>query len=111
MSNSDANNSKKKYYEVKIFGDIYKLVSNENDIEMLKHTAKEVDKQMKMIAERYPNLPKYKISILVALNLTDTLLKEEMEDKQDTAYDLSGMSENEIVMRIEKMIDDIDSVL
>jgi cell division protein ZapA (FtsZ GTPase activity inhibitor) len=100
------------YCEVEIFGDIYKLVSNESDFDKLKEISSEVDRQMKMIANKYPDFPKYKIAILVALNVTDTLFrKEEEKDSSSGRYRLSSPSEQEIVMRIEKLINDIDNVI
>jgi cell division protein ZapA (FtsZ GTPase activity inhibitor) len=106
------------YCEVEIFDDVYKLVSNEYDFERLKHTASEVDAQMRIISEKYPDFPKYKIAILVALNVTDTLLKikeRESELSQGSSSDgmlyKDGITREEVIMRIEKLISDIDEVL
>ncbi len=106
------------YCEVEIFDDVYKLVSNEYDFERLKHTASEVDAQMRIISEKYPDFPKYKIAILVALNVTDTLLKikeRESESSQGSSSDRmlyeDGITREEVIMRIEKLIGDIDEVL
>lgn len=106
------------YCEVEIFDDVYKLVSNEYDFERLKHTASEVDAQMRIIYDKYPDFPKYKIAILVALNVTDTLLKIKERESESAQNDLTdkmlyedGITREEVIMRIEKLINDIDEVL
>lgn len=105
----DDRQNDKNYCEVDIFGDIYKLVSNESDFDRLREISSEVDRQMRMIADKYPDFPKYKIAILVALNVTDTLFRKE-DEKGASAEGcrLDSPSEKDIVMRIEKLIDDID---
>ncbi len=125
--------SDKDYCEVKIFGDIYKLVSNESNFGKLQEIAGEVDKQMRLISTKYPEFPKYKIAILVALNITDSLfrkeddaLKKEITSEKDqkkkksnektfseSDFDklLSQQKEEKFIMRLEKLINDIDEVL
>ncbi len=125
--------SDKDYCEVKIFGDVYKLVSNESNFGKLQEIAREVDKQMRLISTKYPEFPKYKIAILVALNITDSLfrkeddaLKKEITSEKDqkkkksnektfseSDFDklLSQQKEEKFVMRLEKLISDIDEVL
>ncbi len=125
--------SDKDYCEVKIFGDVYKLVSNESNFGKLQEIAGEVDKQMRLISTKYPEFPKYKIAILVALNITDSLfrkeddaLKQEASSKNEqkkknskektfseSDFDrlLSQQKEEKFIMRIEKLINDIDEVL
>ena len=118
---NNSNNNDENYCNVSIFGDIYKLVSNEYDLERLKVTANEVDRQMIAIAEKYPNFPKYKIAILVALNVTDTLLKSKSianaknphisTSSENNNNAMSNATNEEIIMRVEKLIDDIDKIL
>ncbi len=105
----------KAYCKVTIFGDIYRLISDEYSFDRLKITANEVDKQMRMIAEKYPGFSKYKIAILVALNVMDTLLKsnkETMLPSKSTKTDFDDdISREALRMRIEKLINDLDEVI
>ncbi|MFW5799219.1 MAG: cell division protein ZapA [Spirochaetota bacterium] len=104
------NVNEKSYCEVNIFGDVYKLVSNEYNFDRLRRTAEEVNKQMKIISEKYPDFPKYKIAILVALNVTDNLFKIRSEKNLPESDD-EDISKEEIRLRIEKLINDIEQVL
>lgn len=125
IEKKDSENNNDKYFcEVNIYGDKFKLVSKDYDFDKLKLTANEVNRQMKVIAERYPDVPKYKIAILVALNMTDNLfkLKESISNIKKTDKSSSKITNNEItadtflkeeeiIMRIEKLISDVEQVL
>ncbi len=62
-----------KFIEVNIFGEDYKLISN-NDEERIIRVAQLVDEKMKLAAANYPTYSKLKVAVLVALNLGDDLL-------------------------------------
>ncbi|HUU44386.1 MAG TPA: cell division protein ZapA [Acidobacteriota bacterium] len=66
-----------KTVHVKIFGEDYPLRSKgEADVAYMTRVADHVDRSMREIAERSPNLSATKVAILAALNITDELLAE-----------------------------------
>lgn len=66
---------------VEIFGERH-IVRGEGEPEYIQALAHEVDKKMRLIAQRLPRLAVHQVAILAALNLADDLekLKEEQEN-------------------------------
>lgn len=66
---------------VTIFGEEY-VVTGEENAEYIQMLAAYVDRRMKMIQQRNPNLSNSKVAVLVALNLADELnkLQEDYDD-------------------------------
>ncbi|HAV43639.1 TPA: cell division protein ZapA [bacterium] len=60
--------------EVEIFGNTYTIRGDE-DPKYIKEVAEYVDKEMRQITERIPNLSTDKVAILVALNIADEFFK------------------------------------
>jgi len=67
-----------KVHEVRIFGEVYKLVSD-SEFERIKDIARIVDEKMQAVAKRHPNFSKTRVAVLVALNLADELTR--MDEK------------------------------
>jgi len=62
---------------VNIFGEKYPLRSaGEADVEYMSRVADYVDRSMRKIADRSPNLSTAKVAVLAALNITDELFSE-----------------------------------
>jgi cell division protein ZapA len=69
-----------KTVQVKIFGEDYPLRSaGEADVAYMSRVAEHVDRSMREIAGRSPNLSTTKVAILAALNITDELFAERRE--------------------------------
>ncbi|MDI6878998.1 MAG: cell division protein ZapA [Desulfitobacteriaceae bacterium] len=66
---------------VEIFGERH-IVRGEGDPEYIQDLAHDVDRKMRLIAQRLPRLAVHQVAILAALNLADELqkLKEEQEN-------------------------------
>ena len=70
---------------VEIFGEKHVIRGQESPEHILK-VAREVDKKMRIIAQRTPRLAAHQIAILAALNLADEL--EKLRDEQETLMQL-----------------------
>lgn len=73
-----------KTVQVNIFGEEYPLrTGGDADVKYMSQVAEHVDRSMRDIAERTPNLPTTKVAILAALNITDELFaaRQEAEKK------------------------------
>lgn len=66
---------------MEIFGEKH-IIRGEGKPEYIKELAQEVDKKMRLIAQRQPNLAIHQVAILTALNLADELLK--LREEQET---------------------------
>ncbi len=77
MENINKNNK----VSVSIFGEEY-TVTGQEDSEYIQMLAAYVDRRMRIIKQRNPNLISSKIAVLVALNLADELnkLQEDYDD-------------------------------
>jgi cell division protein ZapA len=75
---------------VEIFGEKHILRGGESP-EHMKKVAYEVDKKMRLIAQRLPRLGVHQVAILAALNLADDL--EKLREEQETLMQLIGNSE------------------
>ena len=75
-----------KTIRVTIFGEEYPLrAEGEADMEYMSRVADHVDRAMRKIADRTPNLTNAKVAILAALNITDELLSERRDADRTTA--------------------------
>ncbi|ACL18289.1 cell division protein ZapA [Desulfitobacterium sp. LBE] len=70
---------------VEIFGEKHVIRGQESPEHILK-VAREVDKKMRLIAQRTPRLAIHQIAILAALNLADEL--EKIKEEQETLMQL-----------------------
>lgn len=76
-----------KTLKVSIFGEEYPLrTAGDADMEYMSRVADYVDRSMRKIADRSPNLSTTKVAILAALNITDELFSE----RRDTERKLSA---------------------
>jgi len=72
-----------KTLRVNIFGEDYPLRSlGSTDAEYMVRVADYVDRSMRKIADRSPNLSTSKVAILAALNITDELFAERRETER-----------------------------
>jgi cell division protein ZapA len=72
-----------KTVNVKIFGEEYPLRSGDDaDEGYMSRVADHVDRSMREIAERSPNLSTTKVAILAALNITDELFTERRDSER-----------------------------
>ena len=75
--------SSDKPLRVSIFGDEYPLRGSEGtDPEYMHRVADYVDRSMRKIADRSPNLSTAKVAILAALNITDELFAQRRESER-----------------------------
>jgi cell division protein ZapA len=74
--------------EVKIFNEEYTVTGDEN-IEYIHMLADYVDRRMKMLQQRNPNLSNSKIGVLLALNLADEINKLQ-DDYDEVVKDLEN---------------------
>lgn len=72
---------------VEIFGEKH-IVRGEGSREYIQELAREVDKKMRLIAQRLPRLSHHQVAVLTALNLADELAK--MREEQETLMQLLG---------------------
>ena len=72
---------------VEIFGEKH-VVRGEGTAPYIQELAHEVDKKMRLIAQRLPRLGVHQIAILTALNLADELAK--LREEQETLMQLLG---------------------
>lgn len=72
---------------VEIFGEKH-VVRGEGSAAYIQGLAHEVDKKMRLIAQRLPRLGVHQISILTALNFADELAK--LREEQETLMQLLG---------------------
>lgn len=72
---------------VEIFGEKH-VVRGEGSAAYIQGLAHEVDKKMRLIAQRSPRLGIHQISILTALNFADELAK--LREEQETLMQLLG---------------------
>ncbi|WP_425805727.1 cell division protein ZapA [Desulfitobacterium sp. Sab5] len=72
---------------VEIFGETH-VIKGAEDPEYIQKIAHEVDKKMRLTAQRFPRLAAHQIAILVALNLEDDL--EKLRKEQETLMELLG---------------------
>ena len=69
--------------KVSIFGEEYPLRGSEGtDQEYMHRVADYVDRSMRKIADRSPNLPTGKVAILAALNITDELFAQRRDSER-----------------------------
>lgn len=72
---------------VEIFGET-QVIRGSDDPEYIQKLAYELDKKMKLTAQRFPRLAVHQVAILVALNLEDDLQK--LREEQETLMELLG---------------------
>lgn len=72
---------------VEIFGEKY-VVRGEGTAAYIQGLAHEVDKKMRLIAQRLPRLGVHQIAVLTALNFADELAK--LREEQETLMQLLG---------------------
>jgi len=72
---------------VEIFGEKH-VVRGEGTATYIQGLAHEVDKKMRLIAQRLPRLGAHQIAVLTALNLADELAK--LQEEQETLMQLLG---------------------
>lgn len=72
---------------VEIFGEKH-VLRGTDDPEYIQKLAYEVDKKMRLVAQRFPRLAPHRIAILVALNLQDELQK--LREEQETLMEMLG---------------------
>lgn len=72
---------------VEIFGEKY-VVRGEGTEAYIQDLAREVDKKMRLIAQRLPRLSIQQMAVLTALNLADELAK--LKEEQETLMQLLG---------------------
>ncbi|MEA4901279.1 cell division protein ZapA [Desulfitobacterium sp.] len=72
---------------VEIFGET-QVIRGSDDPEYIQKLAYELDKKMKLTAQRFPRLAAHQVAILVALNLEDDLQK--LREEQETLMELLG---------------------
>lgn len=72
---------------VEIFGEKH-VVRGEGTAPYIQGLAHEVDKKMRLIAQRSPRLSIHQIAVLTALNLVDELAK--LREEQETLMQLLG---------------------
>lgn len=70
---------------VEIYGEKHVIRGKESAEHIIK-VAREVDKKMRLIAQRMPRLAVHQIAILAALNLADEL--EKLREEQETLMQL-----------------------
>lgn len=76
---------------VEIYGEKY-VIRGGDSPEHIQKVAHEVDKKMRLIAQRMPRLAVHQVAILAALNLADELGK--LREEQETLMQLIGNSED-----------------
>ncbi|MBI3872864.1 MAG: cell division protein ZapA [candidate division Zixibacteria bacterium] len=75
-----------KTVRVSIFGEEYPLrTEGDADLEYMTRVADHVDRSMRKIADRSPNMPIAKVAILAALNITDELFSERRDAERKLA--------------------------
>lgn len=72
---------------VEIFGERH-VIRGTEDPEYIQKLAYEVDKKMRLTAQRFPRLAAHQVAILVALNLEDDL--EKLREEQETLMQMLG---------------------
>lgn len=72
---------------VEIFGEKH-VVRGEGSAQYIQGLAHEVDKKMRLIAQRLPRLSVHQTAVLTALNLADELAK--LREEQETLMQLLG---------------------
>ena len=72
---------------VEIFGEKH-VVRGEGTATYIQGLAHEIDKKMRLIAQRLPRLSVHQMAILTALNLADELAK--LREEQETLMQLLG---------------------
>ena len=72
---------------VEIFGEKH-IVRGDRTPEYIQGLAGEVDKKMRLLAQRLPRLPHHQIAVLTALNFADELAK--LREEQETLLELLG---------------------
>ena len=70
-----------KRYQLNIFGELYTIISDESEAEILK-AASYVNSLMKEISEKSGSVDSKKIAVLVALKLSKQVLTMEMDCKK-----------------------------
>lgn len=69
----------KPFVEVRIFGENYKLVSENNNPELLRQIANMVDQKLQNLSEQFPQYSPSQVAVLGALNLADELFQAHHE--------------------------------
>ena len=95
--------------KVNIFNDEYKIVGNDSN-DYIQELAKLVDKKMNDLSQNLPNLPKFKIAVLAALNLADeikTLEKKRNSIDKEHYFLLKERTKNLISMIDKNLVGDI----
>uniref|UniRef100_A0A7V3RHX7 Cell division protein ZapA n=1 Tax=candidate division WOR-3 bacterium TaxID=2052148 RepID=A0A7V3RHX7_UNCW3 len=87
---------------VNIFGNDYRIISEDVDVERIKKIAEIVDKKMKDIHREFPLPSTTKIAVLACLNLVDEYLQKEEHLNQKIS---------ELEQRINALILKIDEVI
>jgi len=93
--------NEKSTLKVNIFGTDYPLKVSA-DVDYIQNVARYVDSKMREIQSLKPNRPLHQIAILAALNITDELLKQKDQEKnnfvqlEDQVYQLIKRLELEI---------------
>lgn len=72
---------------VEIFGETH-VIRGAEDPEYIQKIAHEVDKKMRLTAQRFPRLAAHQVAILVALNLQNDL--EKLREEQETLMEMLG---------------------
>ena len=72
---------------VEIFGEKH-TIRGDGSPEYIQGLAREVDKKMRLIAQRIPRLSVHQVAILTALNYADELAK--LKDEQKSLMELLG---------------------
>lgn len=72
---------------VEIFGEKH-VVRGDGTVAHIQGLAHEIDKKMRLIAQRLPRLSVHQMAILTALNLADELAK--LREEQETLMQLLG---------------------
>ncbi|MEW5701221.1 MAG: cell division protein ZapA [Candidatus Zixiibacteriota bacterium] len=106
-----------KTVKVSIFGEEYPLRSaGDTDMEYMSRVADYVDRSMRKIADRSPNLSTAKVAILAALNITDELFSERRDAErklsvfQDRAQSMAQWLDERLTVGISTPSDSPSSV-
>ncbi|MDH4210430.1 MAG: cell division protein ZapA [candidate division WOR-3 bacterium] len=87
---------------VNIFGNDYRVISDDVDTERIKEVAEIVDAKMKEIHREFPLPSTTKIAVLACLNLVDDYLQRENQMNKK----LSGMEERirSLILKIDEAV-------
>lgn len=93
---------KKTEVVVNIFGNDYRVISDDVDIERIKEVAEIVDTKMKEIHREFPLPSTTKIAVLACLNLVDEYLQQEVQLNKR----ISGIEERvrSLILRLDEAV-------